>query len=251
MEHGTSSVFMAGALIFVAYEGFQLITNGVCETKNPNKNIPRGIYSSIIITSVIYVILSIVGVGNLSLDQLISAKEYALAAAAEPILGNVGRVLVGIAALLATSSAINGTVFGASRMMAEMASEKKMPEAFSLRSRTEVPWIAIIILSVMAIAFSVLNGLEAIAAFSSITFLFVSIAVSVANLKLIKETKSKLWLILLGIVLMTATIITLIIYLSENNSSTLILIAIVYLVIAIIEFLFSKRKIYLKENKKG
>lgn len=248
MEHGTSSVFMAGALIFVAYEGFQLITNGVCETKNPNKNIPRGIYFSIIITSVIYIVLSIVGVGNLSLDQLIAAKEYALAAAAEPILGNTGRVLVAIAALLATSSAINGTMFGASRMMAEMATEKKMPKSFSLRSRTEVPWIAIIILSALAIVFSVLNGLEAIAAFSSITFLFVSIAVSVANLKLIKETKSKLWLILLGIVLMTATIITLIVYLLENNSATLILIAAIYIVIIIVEFLFSKRNILSKRK---
>lgn len=247
IEHGPSSVFMAGALIFVAYEGFQLITNGVCETKNPAKNIPRGIYFSIIITSVIYIVLSIVGVGNLSLDQIVSAKEYALAAAAEPVLGNTGRVLVGIAALLATSSAINGTVFGASRMMSEMATEKKMPKSFSLRSRTEVPWIAIVVLTIFAISFSILNGLEAIAAFSSLTFLLVSIGVSVANLKLIKTTKSNLWLVLLGIVLMTATVLTLLYYLYVNSTDTLILIALIYVAVICMELLFSKRSIF---NKK-
>jgi len=247
IEHGPSSVFMAGALIFVAYEGFQLITNGVCETKNPAKNIPRGIYFSIIITSVIYIVLSIVGVGNLSLDQIVSAKEYALAAAAEPVLGNTGRVLVGIAALLATSSAINGTVFGASRMMSEMATEKKMPKSFSLRSRTEVPWIAIVVLTIFAISFSILNGLEAIAAFSSLTFLLVSIGVSVANLKLIKTTKSNLWLVLLGIVLMTATVLTLLYYLYVNSTDTLILIALIYVAVICMELLFSKRNIF---NKK-
>ncbi len=251
LEHGTSSVFMAGALIFVAYEGFQLITNGVCETKDPNKNIPKGIYISIIITSLLYIILSIVAVGNLSLDQIISAKEYALAAAAQPILGNTGRVLVGVAALLATSSAINGTVFGASRMMAEMATESKMPKAFSLRSRTKVPWIAIIILSAFAIAFSVLNGLEAIAAFSSLTFLLVSIAVSIANIKLLKTTKSNLWLILLGILLMLATVVTLLVYLFEHNTHTLILIGVIYFIVILIELLFSKRNIFRKKKLKN
>ena len=251
IEHGTSSVFMAGALIFVAYEGFQLITNGVCETKNPNKNIPWGIYSSIVITSIIYIVLSIVAVGNLSIDQIVSSNEYALAAAAEPILGNTGRVLIGIAALLATSSAINGTVFGASRMMAEMATRSKMPKAFSLRSRTEVPWIAVIVLTAFAISFSVLNGLETIAAFSSFTFLLVSIAVSLANIKLIKTTKSNLWLILLGVALMTATIITLIVYLYENNANTLILIGAIYLIVIIIELLFSKRRLFYKRLNKS
>ena len=139
-DEGYLSVFMAAALIFVSFEGFQLITNGVCETKNPKKNIARGIYGSIIIVSIIYVTLSIVAVGSLSQEELIASKEYALAVAAEPSMGNAGRVLVSIAALLATASAINATMFGASRMMAEMASEHEMPNAFSFRNTQICPW---------------------------------------------------------------------------------------------------------------
>jgi amino acid transporter len=247
LDHGVSSVFMAGALIFVAYEGFELITNAVCETDNPKKNIPRGIYGSIIITSLIYIILAIIGIGNLTQQELIKAKEYALAAVAQPILGNAGRVLVSLAALLATSSAINSTIFGASRMMAEMATEKKMPQAFSFRNRTRVPWVATVALTIIALAFTLFNGLEMIASFSSMTFLLVSIGVSIANLRLRTETKSDIWVILLGILLMVATICTLIIYLWLTQKTILLLTGVIYLTVAIIEFLFSKRRIWFKD----
>ncbi len=85
-EKGVSSVFIGGAMIFVAFEGFQLITNAVMETENPQRNIPRGIYGSIAITSLIYFGVAIVAVGNLTPQELNSAKEYALALAAKPAL---------------------------------------------------------------------------------------------------------------------------------------------------------------------
>lgn len=247
INKGTSSIFLGGALIFVAYEGFQLITNAVCETENPQKNIARGIYGSIIITSVIYIVISIVAVGNLSQEAFYAAKEYALAAAAEPVLGNAGRVLIGVAALLATSSAINGTVFGASRMMAEMSTEEKMPNAFSFRNRTKVPWVAIVILTALASMFTLINGLEMIASFSSMTFLLVSVGVSIANLRLRERTKSNLVLILIGLILMLTTIVLLVVYLWSNSRNTLLWILFFYLTVMIVEFLFSKRNIFKKK----
>ena len=247
LSKGTTSVFMAGALIFVAYEGFQLITNAVCETVNPEKNVPRGIYGSIVITSIIYITLAIVGVGNLTPAELSAAKEYALAAAAEPVLGNTGRVLVGLAALLATSSAINGTTFGASRMMAEMATEKMMPPAFSFRNKTHVPWVAIVVLTGLALLFTLAGGLETIAAFSSMTFLLVSIGVSLANLKLKEKTASKVSLVIMGLILMGATVCTLVIYLWRTQRETLIWIGAFYVIVIIVELLFSKRGIFFKD----
>ncbi|HGY56042.1 MAG TPA: amino acid permease [Caldithrix abyssi] len=249
VNKGASSIFLGGALIFVAYEGFQLITNAVCETENPERNVPRGIYGSIIITSIIYVVIAVVGVGNLSPQAFHAAKEYALAAAAEPILGNAGRVLIAVAALLATSSAINGTVFGASRMMAEMATQEKMPAAFSLRNRTKVPWLAVVILTVLASMFTLVNGLEMIASFSSMTFLLVSVGVSIANLRLRKKTKSKLALILLGLILMLTTIVLLVVYLWSHSRNTLVWIVFFYVAVMIMEFIFSKRNIFRKKLK--
>jgi len=247
-DHGTTSVFMGGALIFVAYEGFQLITNAVTETRDPDKNIPRSIYLSVCIVTFIYVVLAVVGVGSLSTEQLVAAKEYALAVAAKPALGHAGTVLVGLAALLATSSAINATMFGAARMMAEMTRSHKMPCAFSFRNRVEVPWLAVVVLTVLAVALAMFGGLELIAAFSSMTFLLVSIGITIANFTLREATKSKAILILPGLILMLATVITLIIYLWQTKRGTLEWIGGIYLIVIFTELGFSKRRLIFRRS---
>jgi len=241
-EKGVSSVFVAGAMIFVAFEGFQLITNAVMETEDPERNIPRGIYGSIIITSLIYFSVALVAVGNLTPAELTAAEEYALAVAAQPALGNAGQVLVGLAALLATSSAVNATAFGASRMMAEMATSNRLPQAFSFRSRTDVPWLSVVVLTGLALGFTVLGGLETIATFSSMTFLLVSITVSVANYRLRSITKSRIEIVLLGIGLMLATVVLLLGHLWSHERPTLYWLVGFFLAIAVVEMFFCHRE---------
>ncbi|HHO54399.1 MAG TPA: amino acid permease [Deltaproteobacteria bacterium] len=240
-DEGVTSPFVAGALIFVAFEGFQLITNGVTETRDPKKNIPRGIYGSIVITSIIYVGVAFVALGNMDIESLIAAEEYALAIAAGPSLGDAGPLLVDIAALLATSSAINATLFGASRMLAEMATEERVPEALSHRTRDRVPWMAVVAITTLGTAFTVLSSLETIATFSSLTFLVVSMAVSAANLRLRKKTESRAWLVVLGMALMTVTITLLVVHLGQTQPLTLVVVVGLFAVIALAEIAFFER----------
>jgi len=240
-DKGGPSVFMAGALIFVAYEGFQLITNTVSETQNPEKNIPRGIYGAIAITSAIYILLAVVAIGNLPIPQLVKAEEYALAEAARPVLGEAGVIMVGVAALLATSSAINATVFGAARMMAEMARERRMPVYLQARNPSGAPWLAVITLIALGAAFTMLGGLEVIASFSSMTFLLVSIGVSVANWKLKEQTGSKPWIIAAGIALMTTTVVLLVIHLVSEKPLTLAAVAGIYLAAGVPAWFYGRK----------
>ena len=235
-DQGMLSVFMAGALIFVAYEGFQLITNAVCETDDPQRNIPRAIYGSIAIVVLVYMALSIVAIGSISVEKLIAAEEYALAVAVEPFLGSGGRILVSLAALLATSSAINATMFGASRMMAEMATDDAAPVAFSFRSRVDVPWIAMLTITILAIGLTALGGLELIAAFSSMTFLIVSLAVSIANFRLRKQTGSRSVFVVTGMLLILATIVIMCVYLWRQAPTNLAWISSIYASIILLVF---------------
>ena len=237
---GVHSVFMGGALIFVAYEGFQLITNAIEETRNPKINIPRAMYGSIAITSIIYIAIAIVAVGNLDPTALIAAKEYTLAVAANPVLGKVGVVLVDIAALFATSSAINGTLFGSSRLASEIATDSLAPRAFAFHNRTNIPIAALVLITSMASIFTVLGGLEFIASFSSMTFLLVSIAVSAANLRLHETTKSKIAPIIIGLALMGITIVLLIVYIGHKNPVTLLVIGSIYAVTGAAHLLFER-----------
>lgn len=88
-----------------------------------------------------------------------------------------------------------------------------------------------------------------IAAFSSMAFLLVSVGGSIANLRLRKTTKSKIWLIYPGLLLMISTIILLVIYLWESNRETLTWILFFYIAVIVTELLFSKRMIFFKHNK--
>ena len=241
LDKGFASIFMAGALIFVAYEGFQLITNAVQETRAPEKNIPRGIYGAIAITSSIYILLAIVAIGNLPEERIIGAEEYALAEAARPVLGEAGVVMVAVAALLATSSAINATVFGAARLMAEMARELHMPAFLDARNADGAPWAAVVAMTALGLTFALLGGLEIIASFSSMTFLLVSIAVSVANWRLRDKTGSNPKVIMAGIALMSTTVALLLLHLATERPLTLAQLAGLYLLAGLPAWYYSRR----------
>ncbi len=230
-EHDWRAVVMAGALIFVAYEGFQLITNAVCESRQPERNIPKGIYISIVSVALIYIAISAVAVGSLDVQILVAAKEYALAVAARPVLGDLGTVLVCLAAMLSTASAINATMFGAARMMAEMAVHGEMPKPFSFRNRAAVPWLAVIIIGAITLVLVMLGGLEFIASFSSLTFLSVSLAVCLSNWKLRRVTGASAFLSGSGLLMLSLTIVTLVYYLLTEQRQTCLEIACMYLLV--------------------
>lgn len=227
LKEGTSSVLMTAALVFVAFEGFQLITNTVENTRRPERNIPAGIYLSIAITTVLYILLAIVALGHLSVSELIQAEEYTLAVAAEPVLGRAGRVMVALSAVLATSSAINSTLLGSSQMAATMASERTMP-AF-LHPRGSVPRAAIACIAGVSAVLTLAGSLEFIATFSSITFLLVTFSVGLANLKLRSETGASVAIVVAGLLLNATTVVLLVIYLAGNGPWTLLGLALFYL----------------------
>ncbi|WP_300369132.1 APC family permease, partial [Hydrogenimonas sp.] len=228
-DKGFVSVLLSGALVFVAFEGFQLITNAVVETDNPEKNIPRAIYLSILIVTLIYVTLAISVLGILTFEEIQKAKEYAIAEALEPIFGRWGFTLASIAALLATSSAINGTLFGASRMLADIAQDGIFPSILAQRNHKMIPYYSLLLMFVMASLFVLFGALESIVAFSSITFLLVSLAVAIANLILRKKTGSNPLIILTSIVLMMATVGLMLWYLYHDDPKTLTDIGLIYL----------------------
>lgn len=243
---GSFHVFTAAAIIFVAYEGFQLITNAVCETETPGINIPKGIYYSILLVTIVYFLLSIMSIGNLTEQAFHQHGEYALAIAVYPMFGKLGRILVDIAAIFATSSAINATLFGSSRMSAEIATEKMMPKAFSFRNKTDVPWIAVVFITLLSLIFSFSAELQTIATFSSLTFLIVSIGVAIANIKLHTKTKANLWISFLGLLLMLMTSIMLIYHLAVFKFKILIFVMIAYTIVGFLEFSITKRKLLFK-----
>lgn len=251
-DKGEIGILMGAALIFVAYEGFELIPNAVNEMKDPKRDLPRAIVLSILITLVVYILVSLVAVGNLSAAEISREKEYALAAAARPFLGHAGFVLIGLGALLSTASAINATLFGTARLGKVMALDHALPQAFSHRERTRnIPWISLCVISAMTLVFVNLGNLTIISSFASSTFLLTFSSINLAALRMRKRIGIQTLLPLTGLLLCAASWIVLFAYLWRHSPRSLAWISAAYLGIALFELLFSQRRLFLISKRKG
>lgn len=226
--NGYTSVLTAGAMIFIAYEGFQRIAAAASETSNLQNNLPRAIYLSIGIVTLLYVLLSIVTVGSVDVPLLIAAKEYAVALAMEPALGETGRVVVSLIAIIASTSAIHVTLLQTSSLIADMAEQRKMPKILALRGWQGLPWLATSVLAALALILILVGKLELIVAFSSLTFLLVAIAVSVANYRLHDKTDCNLRVVTIGLGAQVIACLALLWYLLSVDPGSLYRILFVY-----------------------
>ncbi|WP_295420680.1 APC family permease [Sulfurovum sp.] len=197
-QSSAMNIVIVASVTFVAYEGFQLVINAVNEMEDPEKNIPKAIYTAVILVALIYFIIALGAVMAIPVEDLIKNKEYALASGAADIMGHWGRDLVIVGAVLATSSAISGTMFGSSRQMARIADDGYLPAILTIR-REQIPTYAITAMAATASLLILSGGLRLILEFGSITFLLVSLLMAVANFKIRKQTRSSTFLTLLSI----------------------------------------------------
>ncbi len=192
-------VAAGGMIIFLAYEGFELIANTAQDIVNPESNLPKALYSSLGFVIILYVLIAIVSVGNLPVPQIIEAKDYALAQAAKPFLGHPGFVLISIAAMLSTFSAINATLYGASRLSYTIAKEGELPKMLEKKIWNQ-PIEGLIITTVLAIALANMGDLSDISTMGSSGFLLIFAAVNASNIKLANQTNSRRWISIIGLV---------------------------------------------------
>jgi len=188
----------AAAVFFLSYMGFGLITNASENIRNPERNVPRAIYLSILIVTVIYVLVTAVAMGNLPLQGLIQARDYALAEAAKPFLGQAGYFLVTVGALFSISSALNATLYGGANIAFSLAKEGELPEIFERKSWFRAPE-GLYLTAALGLGFAVSFGLNGIASITSAIFMVVYLFVLVSHLRLRDEVGGNRTIILLGL----------------------------------------------------
>jgi APA family basic amino acid/polyamine antiporter len=179
---GLSGVFSAATIVFFAYLGFEDVVNISEETKTPRKHIPIALLLSIIITTFIYILISI-SVINLVGWQELAASPAPLALAASKVLGDNAFLLISISALFATSSTALILLVVVSRMVYGMAKEGTFPKILEkIHSKTRTPYVAAIVVMLLSIFFVFVGNIEIIAKVTSLGSL---IAFSAVNLSLI------------------------------------------------------------------
>jgi len=203
------SVIAGGMIIFLAYEGFELIANTAENVKNPTKILPRAYYTAVGFVIALYVLIALVAVQNLPIKEIVAAKDYALAEAAKPFLGSNGFTMIAIAALLSTGSAINATLYGAARISYVIAKEGELPRRMEGKVWNR-PIEGLLITTGVTLLLANLLDLSRIAIMGSAGFLLIFAAVNASNARLSSTTKSRKWISILGTVICLAALVVLI-----------------------------------------
>ncbi|NOZ82416.1 MAG: amino acid permease, partial [Euryarchaeota archaeon] len=176
------SVLAGGMIIFLAYEGFELIANTARDVDSPSV-LPLAYYASVLVVIALYVTVAVVTIGTLPFDAIVRARDYALAAAAKPALGELGFLLVTLAALVSTSSAINATLYGTARASYVVAKYGQLPEAVE-KPIWRQAYEGLVVIGVLSIALASTASLESISTAGSGGFLLVFMFVNLAALRL-------------------------------------------------------------------
>lgn len=201
------NLLTGGMVIFVAYEGFELIANAAPDMEDPEKNIPRAYYISIIFVILLYIIIAVVTVGSLPFKEIATAQDYVLAEAAKPMLGQVGFTIITIAALISTFSAINASLYGGSRVSYEIAEDDELPNEFTSQLWNQP--IGLLITTILTLTLTNTLELESISTAGSVGFLLIFAIVNLVGFKLSKETKSNRTIALAGFILCSIAMLTL------------------------------------------
>ncbi|MEJ2574574.1 MAG: APC family permease [Gammaproteobacteria bacterium] len=183
-------VVAGGMIIFLAYEGFELIANSAQDVRAPAKTLPRAFYASVGFVVVLYVLIAVVTVGTLPVAKIVGAKDYALAEAARPFLGQTGFLLIAVAAMLSTASAINATLYGTARLSYIIAKDGELPRELERKVWNE-PIEGLLITAAASLLIANLVDLSNMSTMGSVGFLLIFAAVNGANVRLADQTQSR------------------------------------------------------------
>ncbi|MCB0657152.1 MAG: APC family permease [Saprospiraceae bacterium] len=234
-------LFAGGMVIFVAYEGFELIANAAPDIVNPERNIAKAYTYAVVFVILLYLAIAVVTVGSLPFQEIRKAQDYVLAEAAKPMLGQAGFTIITIAALISTFSAINATLYGGSKVNYEIAEDSELPNHFLAQL-----WGQPIGLLVTAMATLVLVNtlqLESISTAGSIGFILIFGMVNYVGFKLAVTTGAKKAIPLAGALL---CLVALVILIGQQIGSNL---TGVFVSLGIIAFCFVIEWIYQRQSK--
>lgn len=194
LPHGWGGVFKGMGLTFIAFQGFEVISQCSEEIKNPRKNIPKAVFLSLIIVVPIYLLIAVTALGAVKpeggvtpWDYLASHKETALVEVAKTFFAGGGIMLL-IGGVISTMSALNATIFSSSRVAFAMGRDRNFPTFFSkVHKRNFTPHLSIIFSLFIVVIMAISLPIEDVASAADIMFLLLFMQVNITLIRLRKK----------------------------------------------------------------
>ncbi|HTN15267.1 MAG TPA: APC family permease [Sphingomonadaceae bacterium] len=170
---GWGEALVGTGVVFMAYEGFQLLSYDYDEMRDAPRTIAIAMPLAIVVTTVVYILVAL-GAGMLAgANEIVAKEEVALAIAGREALGTFGFYAVSLAAVFSAASAINATVFATARLAEHAARDKELPEIFARRGKRDVPSAATLLISAVAAVLVTVGGIQTLVEGASFVFLLI------------------------------------------------------------------------------
>ena len=191
MPYGFEGVLSTVGFVFVSYAGLTKVASVAEEVKNPDRNLPLGMFLSLASTTVIYVVGIYIIVAVMSPADLHSDLTPVASASQEfmtwPTSG-IGVLLIVIAATAAFASTGNAGILASSRYPFAMARDRLVPAWLAKLGRFHTPLPAILMTSTLIILFILFLDEEGIAKLASAFQLFIFVLINFAVI-VMRESK--------------------------------------------------------------
>jgi len=200
LPHGLTGFFQASAIMFFAYVGFIRPIYVVEEVKDPKNNVPKGIFLGLIISAVIYFLVTFVAIGLVGSNVLSSTDSpLALAISTTRFPQAIGIITFG--AVIATFSVLLGDLLGLSRMIFAMGRKGDYPKWFArVEKYSRTPRRAVIFAGLLIIIPTMVFDLRSLVQVASFLILIYFTFVNLSAIKLKKFLRKFSIISIIGII---------------------------------------------------
>ena len=182
VPNGMAGISAAAAIIFFSYIGFDAVSTAAEETRNPGKDMPFGIIMSLVVTTLLYIAISVVMTGMAPWSQLGTAEPMITAlrfAAGPPALLNASRFIVSLGAVIAMGSVLLVFQLGQPRIFFSMARDGLLPPVLAkVHPRFKTPYVGTIITGIFVAGFAAFANIAEVVDLTNIGTLFAFVLVS-------------------------------------------------------------------------
>ena len=169
--NGFKGISVGAAIIFFSYIGFDAVSTASEEAKHPQKDIPFGIITSLIVCTVLYIAIALVLTGIIPWDQLNVPDP--LAVALKYIHADWAAGVLALGAVAAMTSVLLVFQLGQARIFMSMARDGLLPPwAARLHPKYQTPHITTIITGVFVALFAALAPIGVVLELTNIGTLF-------------------------------------------------------------------------------
>ncbi len=184
-KDGVGSLFATIGFVFVSYAGLTKVASIAEEIKNPERNIPLGMITSLVVTSLIYALGTFLMVSFIDPNSFLNDLTPVATLTSHTLKwmpSKIALVIVVISAVAAFASTGNAGIMSSSRYPLAMSRDKLLPPIFSRQNKkTHMPVFSIVITSLIIVFIIVFVSAEGIAKMAStfqlLIFFFINFAV--------------------------------------------------------------------------